>query len=144
MTSPKPLMKKWNLYFLKTGGFENRERIINSLVEFMKDRASICMEMPGNCMFFGEIYGHDLYKEGGRIITSNVLRIERCKTENSNNHIHDLFCVVTKTGKYFCYSDECGSNMKRMLEDLINTGSLNRMPGWYLEKSRFTKGGKLL
>ena len=141
MMKLKPVMKDWNLYFLRSIGFEKRDIIIKSISEFIQDKTLMRMEVPGNCMLFGKVYGHNLYKEGGGIIASGVVRIERRHKKSDQGE--ETYCIVTKTSKYYCYLSDCSKNMKRMLDD-INTGSLKRIHGYYLEDSRFTRGEKLL
>ena len=129
-----PFMKRWELYFDESCGYENRTVIAKAFTEFWNDPKADKIEIPGKCMLGGKVYGRKGFRDGVEVFTSNVKVIERIKRDRRDGVPHDLMCATTASGsRYYIYSDGHNAYMAMMLGDIIHAGSLSKRQGHYLK-----------
>lgn len=138
-----PMIKKWELYFNKANGYENRVIVIKAFANFLEDPKADKLEIPGKCMLGGNVFRREGFNDGDEIFTSDIKSVERIEHGDNKGVPHDLMCATTISGsKYYFYSDDYNAYMFLMLGDLIHTGKLNQRRYFYLKRE--FRGSKLI
>ena len=131
-----PIIKKWEIYFNRMDGLENRKNVAVAFTEYWNGHSFNLFEIPGKCMLGGKVYGREGFIDGNEIFTSFIRSIRRIETGFRNGIPHDLMLATTYSGSlYHIYSDDYNAYMALMLGDITHTGRLNDTPGYYLDRN---------
>lgn len=144
-----PYFFNWGVFFKEQDGYGNRAIVANAIAKFWNTPSETKLDIPGQCMLGGYLYGHELYEDGEeKIFASPVQTIERVCAENHGeiNEIgllHDLMVATNKAGeKFYFYSDEFCEPTGLMIGDILEKRGLNQYRWYYLDPKY--KGAKQL
>lgn len=136
-----PIIRNWELFFLEKYGYENRSKVARAFAELWNDTDLTTIEIPGDCLLGGKVFGLELVLDGDDFYTSSLRTVTRIRHEIYRGISHDLMCAVSITGrKYYFYSDDSNAYMRLMLGDLIHLCGLSSTRGYYLDPKDRGKG----
>lgn len=136
-------VREWQFYFRLRDGLENREKVLNALVDFFDNPEAMRLSIPGKCKLGGRFdWSRELgFYDGYEIEASYVDFIFRTNagallpldgSRYSENLSDKMFCVQVSTGRRFIFKKETMSHhMKEMLND-VREGKLNNEANHYL------------
>ena len=133
---PKPLFDGWRLFFPREEGSSNRTKILHAFLRFLFDSSIDRIDMPGDCVLAGEVFGRSGLKNGTRTGSrGKVISIERVsrgtETDNMTNLPKDLFKVTTDAGEvYYLKEHQIDHYMMIMMGELMNDGHLLGEERW--------------
>lgn len=122
MMNDKKMLKNWEILVNSENGMEEGINNLRVFANFWENVNDDELEMPGNMLLRGEIYGHERFPDGSRINTSQVKSVKRVERDTIHGVPHDLMCATTMSGsEYHFYSDEWEAHMGLLLGTLIHT-----------------------
>lgn len=120
-----PMLKKWELYFERAYGPNNRFTVAKAFAEFWKNSSADKIEIPGKCMLGGRVFGKEDCEDNTEIFTPDIISVERIERGEGEEFPHDLMCATSiSSSNYYFYSDEYNAYMFMLLDDIIHTGRL--------------------
>ena len=129
-----PRLERWEIYFYEKDGFDNRDVVARAFTDFLGNNKSDRLDIPGNCVMGGRVFGHEKIEDGDDLFTQYIQSVERIKRNSHSGVTRDLICATTVLGeKYYFYSDDYNIYMFLMMTDLINKDKLDLRPNYYLE-----------
>ena len=136
-----PSIEDWGLYFLQKHGYDNRSVVMKAFAEFWSSAKLETLEVPGDCILGGKVFGHERILDGDDFYTSAIRTITRINFGDYCGVPHDLMHATSITGRnYYFYSDDHNVHMRLMLGDLIQSGELSHIRGFYLDPKDRGKG----
>ena len=133
---PKPLYDGWRLFCPREKGERNRTRTISAFLKFFFDSSVDRIDIPGDCILAGEVFGRRGLKNGTRTGTrGNVISIERVlrgiEKDKMTNLPKDLFKATTDAGEVFYLNEhEIDHYMIILMAELMDEGHLLGEERW--------------
>jgi len=119
----KPLLRKWEFRFPKriADPRGNSLGVTKSFCDFLEARSLGKLDVVGEVVLNGDVYGRKGFDDGDNIITSGIVSFERINKGNLNGVPRDLMCANTESGsKYYFYSDDHSASMFLLLGAAIH------------------------
>lgn len=138
-------LNKWQLFFMKNDGEQNRSVIVDTFADYLAGFSMDPFEIPGDCIIGGYVYGKKGCVDGAQMFTPRITFVRRINISMKNGVRDDLMCADTEYGnQYYFFADEPNGYMQQMLGDSTHAGAISEEEGFYLDPALRVKHPEFL